>query len=217
MIGEKAGSIGRKKVIIIGLIIMTTAVFLFAAAAFFKNGAAFYTVSLIARLAQGVADAMICVAMFSIVSIEWPEKNEYYQGLLQMAMGFGLMMGPVISAAVVTWFKYQGTLFFFGCIIAVVGLGMSCLIPARLNDPDTPEGEEADEEEIPFSIFFKVPRSLVCITSFTLYMICFFYFDPTLAITLTTEHGMSDADAGLGFALIAFTFGGMSPISGLLC
>ena len=49
VIGEKVGSLGRKRVIITGLIIMSIAVLIFAAAAFFTNDAAFYTISLIAR------------------------------------------------------------------------------------------------------------------------------------------------------------------------
>ena len=128
---------------------------------------------------------MICVTMFSIAFIEWPDKSEIYQGWLQLALGFGLMMGPVISTFVVHWFKYQGTLFFFACLIPAVGLSTVMCLPARLNNPDTPPEEDEDEEEIPFSIFFQVPRSAVCLISFMLTMVCFFYFDPSLSLALT--------------------------------
>ena len=158
---------------------------------------------------------MICVTMSSIIFIEWPDKSEIYQEWLQLALGFGLMMGPVSSAFFVHWFKYQGTIFFFTCLIAVVGLATVVCLPARLNYPDTPEEKTADKEEIPFSIFFKVPRSLVCLIAFMLSMVCFFYFDPSLSLALT-NHGMTDANSGLGFALIALTYVGCLPIAGLL-
>ena len=92
--------------------------------------------SIIARFVQGVADGILNVTLFSVVSIEWPENNEVYQGFMQLALGFGLLMGPVISTIVARWFKYIGTLFFFAVVILIIGLICSAILPERLNDKD---------------------------------------------------------------------------------
>ena len=75
---NKLSSVGRRRMVLIGVGLMTGGCVLFAVAAFFKNHWVFYATSLIARFVQGAADSMICVSMFSIALIEWNEEAELY-------------------------------------------------------------------------------------------------------------------------------------------
>lgn len=54
-------------------------------------------------------------------------------GMMQGSLGLGMLLGPVISAMVFGPFNYWGTFFFYGCTIAIFGLGSACLLPSRLN------------------------------------------------------------------------------------
>ena len=76
--GNSLSSVGRRRMIFIGVWLMTGAVALFAAAAFFENHWVFYAISLIARLIQGGADSLLSVSMLSIAIIEWSEEAELY-------------------------------------------------------------------------------------------------------------------------------------------
>jgi MFS family permease len=76
--GENLSSVGRRRMILIAVGLMTGAILLFAAAAFFENHWVFYAISLIARFIQGGADAMLLISMFSIAMIEWSEEAELY-------------------------------------------------------------------------------------------------------------------------------------------
>lgn len=57
---------------------MVLATVLFAVAPHFKTPYAFFACAFTGRLIQGFADALVCVAIPSLVAIEWPENNENY-------------------------------------------------------------------------------------------------------------------------------------------
>ncbi len=43
-----------------------------------KSKYIFYGITLIGRMVQGVADSLICIAIPSLVAIEFPSNNELY-------------------------------------------------------------------------------------------------------------------------------------------
>ena len=117
----------------VGLLVMSCATVLFAVAAYFKNKWAFYGVSLFARMVQGIADSLICVAIPSVIAIEFPNNSELYQGYLEMAMGIGLTLGPIMSSAVYKTLGYANTFYFFAAFITVFGFISVFFMPARLD------------------------------------------------------------------------------------
>jgi len=70
--------IGRKKAIILGLFVMSCSTVLFGASSYLKSKWTFYSLSMFGRMVQGVADSMICVAIPSVVAIEFPYNSERY-------------------------------------------------------------------------------------------------------------------------------------------
>lgn len=105
-------------------------------AAFIHQSGLFYTISYISRLSQGVADSLICVGLFAITSIEFTVDPEKYQGIMQGALGFGMLMGPTIASALYPLLKYSGTFFCFSAIIGVCGILVISKLPKRLNSQD---------------------------------------------------------------------------------
>jgi MFS family permease len=139
---------GRRRAILVGMIMMAIATVFFACAAYFTNPWVFYSVSMVGRLGQGVADSLICICLPSVIQIEFPKKAELYYGYWEMANGVGLTLGPVISSVVYIYAGYSGTFFFFGAFISLMGvLTVYCLLPKRLDTKDESEKKEGDEEK----------------------------------------------------------------------
>ena len=134
IMGSKISSVGRRKAILIGLIVMTSATAAFAFASFFENDLVFYSVSFVARALQGTADSFMLVAVPSVIAIEWPEKNEVYQGYAAASMGIGLLLGPVIASSLIETLQYFWTLISFAVVIFILGMGAFCFIPKRIDD-----------------------------------------------------------------------------------
>ena len=97
MVGDGLEGFGRRPALFCAIRLMTLSTFVFGSAAFIENVWGFYFVSLVARLIQGMADAVILVTVPSIIALEFPEKIEAYQGLVNMSMGIGLSCGPAVS------------------------------------------------------------------------------------------------------------------------
>ena len=72
LVGGHMHKIGRKTTVLVGVIMMTLGTLMFALGGYGKQGLTFYLVSLVARILQGVADAIISVTIPSIIAIEWP-------------------------------------------------------------------------------------------------------------------------------------------------
>jgi MFS family permease len=105
-VGVTINKMGRKNCITIGMSVMTISTFFFGIAAVFPDVGTFYVISLVARGFQGMGDAMVCIAIPSIIAIEFPKENEKYQGWANMALGIGLMFGPALGAMFFAWFGY---------------------------------------------------------------------------------------------------------------
>ena len=74
ILGDYCSVIGRRNTIVYGFVIVSLATVGFAMASLFEDNKVFYTVSIVARSLQGAADAMILVAIPSIIAVEWPDK-----------------------------------------------------------------------------------------------------------------------------------------------
>jgi MFS family permease len=68
IIGSILSKMGRKKVIIVGVSIMTVATCIFGVAGYFTNVWWFYSVSMFARFLQGIGDATCNVSLPSVVA-----------------------------------------------------------------------------------------------------------------------------------------------------
>ena len=73
-IGEKLTSFGRKSSVLAGVILMTISTLTFGLAGYSKNAYPFFWISFVARLFQGIADAIIGVSIPSIIASEFSEN-----------------------------------------------------------------------------------------------------------------------------------------------
>jgi MFS family permease len=131
--GAKMHLIGRRRTVLISILLMAVATTIFGLAAYFKKTRNFYTVSMMARAIQGAAAGFMEVAVPSIIAIQFPAKNELYQGYAVMAMGIGLTLGPIIGVVVYRWLSYAATMYFFAGLILLTGLLAIAIIPAQID------------------------------------------------------------------------------------
>jgi MFS family permease len=69
------------------------------------------------------------VAVPAIISLQFPNNNEVYQGYAVMALGIGLTIGPVFGSIVFSIFNYSTSMFAFAVIVFSVGIYGVILIP----------------------------------------------------------------------------------------
>ena len=219
IVGQHMGRLGRKNVVLTGVFIFTLATLGFGLAAYAQSKWTFYFVSMFARVLQGVADALINVALPSLVCQEFPEKKDVMVGYVLMALGLGLTIGPVLGSLFYGWVGYIGAFYIFAALIGVIGTLCTLLLPARMNKPDTPNQDESQNQENSTKVTYMSIMSnresfstvLICIFAFC----CTCFVDPILAVRLISL-GMTQNNVGFAFAAIGIAVIISSPIAGYL-
>ena len=73
-VGSLLNKTGRRRAIMVGVLIMAISNCLFAIGAYFNSAIAFYVISFLGRAGQGIADSLVLIAVPSILSNEYPKK-----------------------------------------------------------------------------------------------------------------------------------------------
>jgi len=145
LVGVLLGKYGRKNVIIIGVSLMTTATLIFGLAGYFENVWAFYTVSMVARFLQGVADATCNVSIPSVVAQTFPENKIKYLSLYNMLSCMGFCVGPALGSFVYGYLSYVNTFYFFTSFIGIIGFFSIRTLPSSLNNTEQEETDQSTE------------------------------------------------------------------------
>jgi MFS family permease len=101
---------------------------------------------MVVRGFQGFANSFIGTSIYSMTTIEFPEDREKYIGYIELALGLGLMLGPVLGSAFMsmTGKDFESTFYIFGFLIACGGLFAFFALPNYLNrDNGEPTGISA--------------------------------------------------------------------------
>ena len=77
----------------------------------------FYGISVAARLIQGAAHAIALITIPSIITVQYPEKIEVYQGFVNMASGVGLTIGALLASVLANYFEYITIEFIFAGLL----------------------------------------------------------------------------------------------------
>lgn len=185
----------------------------------------FFAVAMSGRMLQGLADALVCITIPAIIAIEFPKDNEVYQAYLEMAMGIGLTLGPVMCSAVYDKLGFTNTFLYFAAFTVIFGFSSVAFIPSsvdklRKDEPEAPVRQTADllstipgaaQENVPYSVFFKNKRSLtIMVVNFSV-QIFMVFFGPILVPQLI-KLGLSQANAGYGCAICWLSYAIGCPI-----
>lgn len=98
------------------------------------------------RFIEGIGDAFVQTACFSLISLKYPENREKFIGLGEAFSGVGLMAGPGIAGVLYTYFGYFSAFCGFVIFIALSGIFCYAFIPSSINGAYRDENEDTEEE-----------------------------------------------------------------------
>jgi len=211
-IGNNLCKFGRKNALLVSIILLSSATFVFAGAGYITSDWGWYVTSFIARSCQGLGDAIILIAIPSIIAVEYPLQTEVYLGYAATVLGFAFSIGPVVADILFRYFEYTGTLFIFGGMILVTGTISVYMMPDRVNANENEEEGALPVKDIPYLTFFNNRRATMGIFSKFFASFTIQFYDPILTLALQDIYGMSTANSGLGFAVICIAY----SISGVI-
>jgi len=206
-IGSNLHKYGRRSALLVSIYLLSISTIVFGAAGFIKHDWGWYGVSFLARTVQGLGDAVLCITVPSIISLEYTEKQEIYLGYASAFLGLSYMVSPALAGVIYVYVDYVYTMLIFGVIILVCGVGSICMIPSRVNKYEVLDasGAATNEEvqDIPYSALFSNKRSAMGVFAKFMGAFCFNFYDPILSLYLENGRGMEPTRAFLGFSVSA--------------
>lgn len=146
IVGISMEKLGRKNFVVFGSLFMTIATGTFGLAAYVgKTAGLFFTVSIIARTLQGIADGMATCTMYSIIVMEYPKQQELYLGYLNMAIGVGTCIGPILGSLLARVLTYGEVFSVLAALISFSFFAAAFLLPSRLNNSRPPRTESMEK------------------------------------------------------------------------
>jgi len=134
LIGLFMKKYSRRSFIQFGLIAMSLSMFGFSFASYFNdNIPVFLAISLTTRFIQGFSSAAIQTVCFSISAARYRENQAKVIGLIEMQVGIGLTISPVIGAFLYGNFGYKAPFFFFGSLFAIIALFVRFFLPKEVD------------------------------------------------------------------------------------
>ncbi|CAD8147875.1 unnamed protein product [Paramecium octaurelia] len=131
VMGKKMSHWGRRRCMLLGLVIQSAVVVAFGLLDFMTfNKELFVTVSCVTRFLQGASRAAYSSISFAYIPILWPDSIQKKISILETLTGLGLMSGPFIGAALDALFGYQMIFYVLG------GIFFLALIPTAIFLPE---------------------------------------------------------------------------------
>ena len=150
--GTIKNMIGAKNTIIFGFSLLTVTTAGLGFLARIDDIDTFKYAACVLRFFQGQGDVLLQITGYSVVTSIYADDVMRYIGYIEICVGLGLGMGPVIGSAVYKALDYEGTMYMFAGFNLLGTLLCVCLIPNALNatltEDEQAEIEGEDEEEI---------------------------------------------------------------------
>jgi MFS family permease len=119
MVGKMIAILGRRNLIVFGMLLMGTSFIVFGVITDLENKNAFITLALLNRFLQGFASSLIQTTMYSISTNFFPLHKDAMVGYIEAVTGVGLIMGPLIGSALYSIGGYKFIFYAFGSLFIV--------------------------------------------------------------------------------------------------
>jgi MFS family permease len=113
----------------------------------------FKQIALFLRFFQGQGDVMIQFTGYAAITSVFKNHLLKYIGYIEIVVGLGLGLGPMVGALVYPNLRYEGTMYFFGGLNFVTMMICYLLIPQKLDSDYKnsfirgPYSEKAEEQK----------------------------------------------------------------------
>lgn len=213
------GVYGRRRVFIVGNVIVASATGLLGAAIFMPDGLAFVTFCLTVQAVQGFGTCLAEAASFALISELFPDSVTFFLGLNEACTGIGVAIGPPIGGVLysVGGFSLPFVALAMGLLPGVAFVAWALGQKGASSDGDEEAEDEDDDEPSSLLSVLSIRQVLVVAIACVLSESALTFIMPTFADHATAE-GLASSPAAIGgyFAANAIAYTLAAPLVGLV-
>lgn len=160
------------------------------------------TVAVLFRATQGFASSIIQTSSYAIVAVTFPNNTQEHLAILEAAIGFGLVAGPVIGSALYSMFSFSVTFYVIAGVFMVSAIFLYFFMPNSMNQSEVSKlfGNQVSTDSVNIWDLLCHRVFLCCsIAAFFGYFVLV-YFEPILSIRLI-DMGLTEFWIGVFFSI----------------
>ncbi|OMJ88569.1 hypothetical protein SteCoe_9429 [Stentor coeruleus] len=192
--GKVMNKIGRRNVLMIGGVLESIGMFIFAFVIDLE-GNAFIVFSVIARILMGAGGSALLVTCFAVISNQYPNDMEEKIGLMETLGGVGLMSGPALGGLLYEFTGYKFVFIFYTVLFLALTTYTFKILPE-----DRPDKEKS-ESSIKYTEIFSIGKIVLTLIVVIFGMAGPGFLEPVLETNLENSLGLSTLWVGIFFAL----------------
>lgn len=146
-VGKLLTSVGRRIILITGMLLLGLSMVAFGFIHFCPNTLVLTIVCLILRSVEGIAASMIVTTWYSIVAITYRANQLRYLGFLESTWGIGMMIGPLIGSILYDFFGFNITFYILGSVFVIISPFLYWIIPTYVDKQDSMSFSESFNQE----------------------------------------------------------------------
>ena len=174
--GAIKNMLGSRNSMIVGFAMVTITTFMLGMVQDIHHPKTFMYVACTLRFFQGQGDVLLQITGYSIITSTFRDEITKYISMIEIFVGLGLGMGPLLGTVIYQAFDYKNTMNMFALISLVGTILCGILLPHELNstynrdeDEDTDQASAGDGRDALASSDRQQPEALNDITWFTLF------------------------------------------------
>ncbi|OMJ88802.1 hypothetical protein SteCoe_9189 [Stentor coeruleus] len=180
-ISKKIESVNPRSCACLGLVSMALSLLGFTFISTFDN-LGFIILSLICRVIGGLGLASIYISSMSMISLNYPAKQESFISMMEACGGFGLMMAPLYSAFATKNVSFSGSYFIFSLVLMV-------FIPIYWNFTTSKSRIQLINEVQKTPTKIKITKNILIDTSILIFCYTIITFlEPSMSLYLSENH-----------------------------
>jgi len=133
VIGSIMALMGRRNLVVFGMILMGCSFIVFGMLTYLDNPVLYVSLALLNRFLQGMASSFIQTTMYSISTNFFPDHKDAMVGYIEAVTGVGLILGPLIGSALYSIGGYLFIFYSFGSLFVVFSLFIKCIFDAKVD------------------------------------------------------------------------------------
>jgi MFS family permease len=211
---------GAKNTIIFGFFLITLTTFGLGLIHYIKDHQVFYYTALALRFFQGQGDVLLQFTGYCIITNVYSDNVMQAITYIEIIVGLGLGLGPLIGSAIYPYLAYEGTMYAFGFLNLFTMTYSFCKIPNALNetasDAEVAELESkvaGDLEETP-STKKKIGWCTLLTNRHTFFSLLLMFIGTTdvmffkvfFVLELDEKFGIDEENAGYFLASTSFVY-----------
>jgi len=202
-LGQIQSILGKRNVVLVAFAMKVINYIGFIMIAHVESKAIFIMFFALLHITQGISGSAYRTAVYSSLTMMYPENINYVISLFETSAGLGFSFGPAIGSMLFAYGGYQLPFMAFLVVLVLATLMVNVFIPAHLNHSEI---GDVSQVEMSYLTVLKNKRILFACIIYGMNAVTYDFLNPILSGAMNTYYGLTENSVGWMFCLMGMGY-----------